>query len=342
MCVKRISADDIKLYVLPNGAYTLRAIAIDASGNESTEEFTRRYVIDNTGIGQIEITKHTVSATGVSIHWADVTENDFGYFQVEQLAGDSFVSVGTTSTVLGYQVGGLVPNTTYSFRVVGYDNLGNRGIPSEELTITTAEDTTAPVLTAVYPVASYYRDKLALQVKAQDDYAISKAVFSYSLDKESFEEIADVEAGTISGTATISTDFDISKLPEGKLYVKFQVYDAAGNKNAPLSTGEDVIVEYIIDRTAPGKVEGVKAVGTCGYVELNWNSEEMQDIKAYKIYRADAETGIFSVIQEAWSARNYYDTAVEVGKVYIYKIAAIDIAGNVSEIYQVSYSLDLN
>ena len=342
MCVKRISADDIKLYVLPNGAYTLRAIAIDASGNESTEEFTRRYVIDNTGIGQIEITKHTVSATGVSIHWADVTENDFGYFQVEQLAGDSFVNVGTTSTVLGYQVSGLVPNTTYTFWVVGYDNLGNRGIPSEELTITTAEDTTAPVLTAVYPVASYYRDKLALQVKAQDDYAISKAVFSYSLDKESFEEIADVEAGTISGTATISTDFDISKLPEGKLYVKFQVYDAAGNKNAPLSTGEDVIVEYIIDRTAPGKVEGVKAVGTCGYVELNWNSEEMQDIKAYKIYRADAETGIFSVIQEAWSARNYYDTAVEVGKVYIYKIAAIDIAGNVSEIYQVSYSLDLN
>ncbi len=317
--------------VLTDGVYMVRAMAVDTKGNESTEEFTRRYEVDNTGIAKLEITEHTVSATGVRIHWADVTESDFAYFQVEKLEGETITKLGTVSNILGYDVVGLVPNETYTFQVVGYDNLGNRGIPSDAITITTIEDTVAPVIEAVYPIASYYRDKLALQVRAKDNHAIQKAVFSYSTDGESYEKIAEVAAESQTGTCTLSKDFDMSGLPEGKLYIKFEAYDAAGNKNALLSTGEEVIVEYIVDRTAPEKVTGVSVSGVSGYVELNWNTDAGQDIREYKIYRADAETGIFTVIEEACNTRNYYDTAVETGSTYIYKISAVDIAGNEGE-----------
>ena len=323
---------------LTDGIYILRAVAVDTSGNESVQEFTRRYEIDNTGISKIEITKYTAASTGVSLHWADVKESDFAYFQVEMLTGNDFIKVGTTSDMLGYQVGQLAPNKEYTFRVVGYDNLGNRGIPSDEVKVTTIEDEIAPVITAVYPISSCYKDKLALQVRAQDNYAVQKAVFSYSTDKVNYTKIAEVQAGTPAANTTISKDFDISHLPEGSIYVKFEVYDTYGNKNALLATGEDIITEYVIDRTPPARVEGVKAVGTQGYVELNWNSEMAQDIRAYKIYRANAQTGIFTEIQSACNSRNHYDTNVETGETYIYKIAAIDLAGNVGETSEECYA----
>ena len=105
----------------------------------------------------MEWTDHAASATAVRLHWADVIESDFAYFQVEEIREEETIRIATVTEVLGYEVGGLAPNQTYSFQVVGYDNLGNRGIPSEPLTVTTLEDTTAPLIEAVYPAASWPR-----------------------------------------------------------------------------------------------------------------------------------------------------------------------------------------
>ena len=316
---------------LKDGVYQLRFTATDQNGNESTQEFVRRYEIDNTGTAKMEWTDHAASATAVRLHWADVIESDFAYFQVEEIREEETIRIATVTEVLGYEVGGLAPNQTYSFQVVGYDNLGNRGIPSEPLTVTTLEDTTAPLIEAVYPAASYYQNTIPLQVRAKDNHAVAKAVFSYSTDGESYEEIALVKAENPAGVCTITKDFDIRKLPEGKLYVKFEVYDVTGNKNAPLAGGEDIIVEYQIDRTAPKKVEGVSADGTNGFVELNWQLSSNEDVSAYRIYRATADTGIFVLIKDNCNTRNFYDTTVEAAQTYIYQISAVDIAGNEGE-----------
>ncbi|MBO4981087.1 MAG: PKD domain-containing protein, partial [Lachnospiraceae bacterium] len=323
---------------LSDGSYIFGALAVDTSGNRSAEEFTRRYEVDNTGIAQIEITGYSVTATGVQIHWADVAESDFAYFQVEQQKGDEFVSVGTVADVLGYSVTKLSPDSEYCFRVVGYDNLGNRGVPSKVLNVITKADTTNPVITAVYPAASFYKDKIALKVRASDNDSVRNARFSYSLDKENYTELANILAYPNGRDVTFRYDFDISTLPEGPVYVKFEVYDASDLKNAPLSTGEDVVMEYRIDRTPPAKAENLTATGVDGYVGLNWKESTEEDIKAYKIYRADAKTGIFKVIEENWNALNYYDTSVTVGSSYIYKVAAVDIAGNEGECSQGIYA----
>ena len=314
-----------------DGVYLINAVAIDTSGNESVEEFTRRYEIDNTGIAKIELTGHTVTATTVRLEWADVTENDFAYFQVEQLVGTEYVKIAEISDTLGCDVNNLSPETVYSFRVAGYDNLGNRGEPSQVLQVTTREDKISPTIEAVYPVSSYYKDTLALKLQAKDNASVGKAVFSYSFDKENYVEIATVAADRYARELSLSYDFDISGFEEGSIYVKFEVYDRAGNKNAPLSDGEEVVAEYVIDRTAPAKVENLKATGVDGYVGLTWNSGAEQDIKAYRIYRADAETGIFTVIEKECSAKNFYDTTVAIDGSYIYKVSAIDLAGNEGE-----------
>ncbi len=310
-----------------DGVYYIGAEAIDAAGNRSEEIVTRRYQMDNTGISKIKIVECAKTSTQIQIKWEDVTETDFAYFRVEQWKGEEFVPVATVSDVLGYTVDNLSPEVTYRFRVVGYDTLGNRGEPSEECEVTTEKDTIKPSILGVYPVASYYKDSIALQVNARDNYALGKAVFSYSLNGVDFVELADVAA---SGEKQkyFSYDLLLRDFPEGSIFVRFEVYDSAGNKNALLENGEDVVVEYVIDRTAPSKVENLTTSATEGCVDLRWDSSVEQDVKYYRIYRADGPNGAFYLHKGECNTKNYYDTSVQAGACYRYKVSAVDIAGN--------------
>ncbi len=110
-----------------DGTYSVRAFAWDGSGNKSTEDFTASLEIDNSGPAKVIISGVKASSSGVSLKWQDTEEEDFAYFQVEQWKDGEFVTIGTESKILGMNITGLVPDTAYKFRVVGYDTLGNRG-----------------------------------------------------------------------------------------------------------------------------------------------------------------------------------------------------------------------
>jgi len=298
---------------LADGIYMIKAIAVDGNGNESSEEYIRRYEADNTGIAKITITKTNVISTAVQIQWADVEEADFAYFQVEQLVGADYVKIGEVSDMLGYNVAGLSPGQSYSFRVVGYDNLDNRGEASDVIEVTTAEDTIAPVICAVYPVEGSYRDALELKMTATDNDMVAKAVFSASLDGETYQEIAVLENNRKSEQTDFSYSYPIASLREGVLYIKFEAFDRAGNRNAPDSDGEDIVLEYTVDCTAPAKVKGLSENGTEGFVGLVWETPSDKDVETYKIYRMDGEHGIFRVIRSDCTTEAYSDTAVRAG-----------------------------
>lgn len=315
---------------LADGTYTVRAIAVDAAGNESSGAVTRRYEVDYTGCTQVKISGHEETATAVMLHWEDIADPDFGYFQVEKHTEKGFVALGRTSTELGYLAENCKPETEYTFRVVAYDDLGNRGEPSEEVTVCTSSDESGPVICSVGPAESRYGSVLRLQMQAEDNDTMDRGVFSYSLDGENYTLLAEVE-GTKTAQASYHYDMDISGFTDGTMYVKFEAYDISGNKNAPLSDGTDVIVSYIIDHTAPQSPKNLSSTDVNGCVGLTWDKPGETDVSAYRIYRADYDTGIFHEIEEAWQNIGYYDTAVEFGKSYRYKIAAVDVAGNVSD-----------
>lgn len=325
-----------------DGTYTFCFSAVDDEGNQSDDTYTRRYVIDNTGIAKINIAKQIVNTTSVQLHWDDVTESDFSYFQIEQLISGEYKKVGQVNNILGYTVAGLIPNTAYSFRVVGYDKLGNRGIASDVVAVITTDDEIKPVITSIYPTSSYYANNINLGVNASDNVGIDYAVFSYSYDKVNFIEIGKSEASNKQTSNKLNLNFNVTNLPEGTIYIKFEVYDTSGNKNALLTTGEEIIGEYKVDRTAPLKVENLNVSGCDGYIGLEWDAGVDKDISGYRIYRADGEIGVFKVLVAKSNTKNYYDTSVEYGKSYIYKISAIDIAGNESEISNEVYSTVMN
>ncbi|NLW88838.1 MAG: PKD domain-containing protein [Clostridiaceae bacterium] len=318
-----------------SGNYTVFAIATDTSGNDSTNACSTVFAVDTVGIPKIEIETAEAFSAYAELTWADVTDEDFSYFQIEQLIGGEYEAVGKEKNYTGFYVQNLLPDTEYSFRVVGYDDLGNRGEPSDVVTLTTSSDTIGPKITEVGPIQSNYSNQIALTATVTDNVGSSSLSLSYrrTVD-DAWTDLATLTPSGIKAEYKYSYNWDVSALPEGRIFVKFTALDAAGNENVT-SDGLAIVCEYAIDRTAPSVVENVQADGTKGMVSLFWDLPEETDIASYMIYRAAAGSDHFTQIADC-ETLNFYDTGVNYGSAYRYRVAAKDIAGNVGEISSIA------
>ena len=311
------------------GTYYVKVTAVDFAGNESSDLIMRRYEIDNTGIAKIRLSECTAGSTGILLTWEDVTEEDFEYFKVEELKDGSFAEIKRVSDALFVQIENLEPLSTHTYRVTGVDNLGNCGEPSEEITLTTSDDMTAPSITGINPVSSDYGDKINLSMTVKDNGSIAVGVFSYSIDGENFTELARISAKG-ENAENIYYLWDTSKVLEGEVIVRFEAYDAAGNHNM-LYEEKQIENTYRIDHTPPEKVTGLSVTGEEGVIGLNWDQVSGNDIASYRIYRAVEGQNLFTCIDGNVKTIGYYDTNVKEKVTYIYQIEAVDKAGNVSE-----------
>ena len=309
-----------------DGSYTIYVCVVDSSGNIS-EEFKRYYNIDNTPIQKVEISDCIATDSSVQINWKDVEEQDFAYFSIEQKMENGFTKIAQVADKLSYVKTGLIPNSDYTFRIVAYDKAGNRGIESDEIMLHTEADTTAPYILSISPREASYKNKLSLNMTSRDNSSLGKAVFSWSTDNVNYTLLAEIEVENQTNYKKFSYDWDISNLSEGTVYVKFEVYDSAGNRNLPSENGE-VIATYQIDYTEPSKVTDLKAVGEDGCIELSWKKQENADY--YMIYRAQ-EDGLFRVQKTNCYSNQYTDVQVKSGKSYSYYVVAVDEAGNEGE-----------
>lgn len=212
---------------LAEGTYEIKAIAEDTSGNRS-EPYTGVVTVDHTGISKIENPEATPHAGYVTLRWENAEDTDLDYFAVEQKIDGEFEIIRKESKTLGCHVTGLLPNTEYVFRVVGYDTVGNRGLESEEVIVTTTEDTEAPIITGFAPPAmAEYNQEIPLVISAQDNIQLFGLKLSYSYDEENWTEITQVQAD--SSRNDFRYRFDVSNLAEGKIVIAAEVYDEAGN-----------------------------------------------------------------------------------------------------------------
>lgn len=309
--------------------YFIKAVAVDKAGNKSESLFMRRYEVDNTGIAKIILSECTVGSTAVQLTWEDVAEEDFAYFQVEEYKNGKWIPAGQVSDTLGIRMEELKPLTAYTYRVYGVDDLGNCGIPSDEITLTTTEDTTAPSITVIEPVSSYYGNTIPLSMTVEDNDGVAYGIFSFSRDGENYTELAGVN-GNGKGTAKLNYQWDTSALSEGDVYVRFEAYDNAGNHNALLEENQ-IDNLYKIDHTPPGKVTGLLVTGEEGAVNLSFSKGEEEDIAGFRIYRAEEGRGRFVCIADNITVCTYTDTKVKENTTYIYQVAAVDMAGNEGE-----------
>jgi fibronectin type 3 domain-containing protein len=94
--------------------------------------------------------------------------------------------------------------------------------------------------------------------------------------------------------------------------------------------GSEHEVHYV-DRFAPPPPTELVALAEAGRVRLVWRASEADDVAGYIVYRREDETGkLERVTAKPVESAEYLDTAVAAGKTYIYRVTAIDQAGNES------------
>lgn len=309
----------------------LRAAAYDYAGNES-KELVHIYAVDNAGPAQVvNVRSAAVTDVTASIAWDDVPDDDFSYFTVKYYPTENAekVSTATTSTTLGINLSGLVPETSYTIEVAAVDIYKNVGEYSEPFTFVTTSDTVAPIIAAFGPKPAYFNKSIPLTVTAQDDFNVASVTIQASQSNEKDAEWSN--AAVISnekGGAYFSTSYtlDLTAYADGKLYLRAFAVDKSGN------TGElSAVYEYVIKRTAPEAPTKFSASSDSNAIELKWEPYEDKTESAYfSLYRSDAEDGDYKAILTKSSSLNYFDRSAETGKTYFYKLTAIDAAGNES------------
>lgn len=325
----RITGARLNTVALADGILLVKAVAKDAEGNTAAP-FVNTYMIDNTGIEKVTgLTSISTSVT-VTLSWDDVADNDISFFRVERRNEDgSYAKVKDVSGTLGANLYGLVPNETYIYRVVGYDRVGNRGIPSDDVMVTTLLDTMAPVVTSLRPLSGYYSTAIDLSVKVEDDFAVASILIQVSLDLETWQDVYTKTYSNPSSTVTLTHGLSLETYPEGLLYVRAIAEDVGGNLSVSDATAP--MVQYVVDRTAPEAPIDVVAVGHNGYVELRWDYMD-NDVAHFNVYRASAADGPFTLLKSTVTSLNYYDRGAMAGITYYYCVEAVDRAGNRGEI----------
>ena len=306
----------------------IKGMAYDAVGNESTG-LIYEYKIDNIGPEKVTGLEYESTATTVILKWNDVSDQDFSYFRLERKNADGTYSKVTDITrTLGVNLSDLTPNTSYVYRVVAYDQLGNRGEESDDITVVTAEDTTVPVITSIKPDAGYYNNSIPLIIEAKDDASISKVLIQTSVNSISWEDYKTFSCDGKNKSVTIKDSFDLSSYNDGVIYIRAIATDGNGNKSD--ESNDAPYIQYIIDKKSPKAPNNLKLAVDMGSIEVTWDMGTEDDLADYTLYRST--NGVdYTVLKSGLYTLNYYDRDVEKEQKYWYKLKVKDYAGNISE-----------
>ena len=313
---------------LPDGNLRVKAVVFDAAGNDSAP-MTYVYCVDNNGPEQVSGVTYTATSVNVTLSWNDVSDNDINCFVVEYLSENGeYAYLLKTDKTLGANILNLKPNMTYTYRVVGYDIQGNRGTPSEPITVTTTADETSPVVTLIRPTSGYYSDKIDLSFGVEDDYNVESVRVEISFDREAWEVLYEDAYEDIGAYRGFGYTLELSDYAEGEIYIRAVACDSFGNES--LSDDTAPFVQHIIDRTAPASPENVAAAGYGGFIEVSWVQGSERDLNKYSVYRAEGE-GEYALIASNLASVNYIDRNVVGETQYFYIVTVNDLAGNESE-----------
>ena len=312
--------------VLEDGEYTFRVLAEDRNGNIS-EGFTQNFEVDNHGIEKVEWDKVSAYSDKVRLTWKAVSDKDIDCYVVEQLIDGKYKEVARERNTLGVFIRELEPETTYTFRVAGYDDIGNQGEFSEKVEITTKKDTILPYVVKFDPVPSYFSERIPIEITAKDNNELDRIEFHYSRDKITWKKAGSVKAPSGMRQYTYSYEMDIKGLHDGEFYVQAVVYDSEGNKN---TKGQAIRSFYKLTK-APEPMKDISVSAKDGYVVVNWRRPQEESFASFDLYRKVGKDGTYQCVDGKSTALNYIDTDVEDNQQVFYKLRVNDLAGNQSE-----------
>ncbi|CAH1216895.1 hypothetical protein PAECIP111891_04502 [Paenibacillus allorhizoplanae] len=224
------------------------------------------------------------------------------------------------SDVYSYQVNGLAPATAYTFKVEAVDiALESTNGPSASLT-TPAVDAVSPVWPTSAGLTAQSVGRKALNLHwsaAEDNYGVT----AYDV----------YQGAALLGTVT-GTTYEVSALVPGTNY-QFHVVarDAAGNTvSSPVLSTATLAGDVTLPTWSNGSQLNLTLISASG-LQLNWPAAvDDSGVTSYRIEQDDS-----MVIEVSNDIRSYFINGLQAQTAYMFKVRAVDEAGNVSEPLQV-------
>jgi hypothetical protein len=223
---------------VPNGVYTLEAVARDAAGNQAGSPGLVVAVANDTTAPTLSITSPAGGTLSGTVTVSAGAADDFGVAGVRFLLDGA--SLGAEDTTAPYELAWAtltVANGEYTLSAVARDAAGNQ-TTAASVVVTVANDTTAPTVTITSPAAGTVSGTVTVAAAAADDFGVVGVQF----------RLDGVNLGAEDTTApyelALNTLFAISN---GEHSLTAVARDAAGNQN----TAAGIVVTVANDRTAP-------------------------------------------------------------------------------------------
>ncbi|MGE5416695.1 MAG: Ig-like domain-containing protein [Acidobacteriota bacterium] len=314
---------------LSSGTYKIKVTARDAVGNEGTMETSWTLDFSVTAPTNLQA---TAGDAEIVLTWDKVMDADLNEYQAYRiLRGDkpgSYYEIGyTDKDTASYTDTGMLPGTNYYYVVASCDRYGNTA-RSGERAVTSGTDTTPPYIIKVDPptgVTIGGAQTQALKAYFRDNYPInnSHATFEYSNDGTTWNTIMANSSWLYrdynTGEDYLYAPWDLRTLNSGTYSVRYCVYDGVGNF-------AQQVVNYQVDRTAPGTPGNLIAIYGSGCISLAWQAPPDADIEKYVIYRANDSAGPYDELATVIgrSEIRYTDLTIASELTYFYKVKAVD------------------
>jgi chitodextrinase/PKD repeat protein len=218
-------------------SYTVRAF--DAAGNVSAPSSsagatTQAPPADTTApSAPTGLTATAASSSQINLSWTAATDNvGVVQYRVERCQGSScstFAQIGTTpgtTTIFSDTTTGLVPNTTFRYRVRAADAAPNLGPYSNLVNVTTPGDVTPPVISSGAPTGTLAAGTTqATMSVASNESATCKWDTSAATSYAAMPNTFTTTGGTFHST-------QLTPLSNGQTYTSYvRCQDGAGNAN---------------------------------------------------------------------------------------------------------------
>ena len=215
---------------------------------------------------------------------------------------------------------------TIRYRLTDRDGHNSEAF-SETITILSVEDTQIPRIVSISPAPSCFANTIPLTITADDNVSLKKITVQTSLDGNDWSDYIERTLSYGSKQVTnLAFYIDVSEVREGNYYVRAIAEDFGGN----VSNSANTYNQYVIDRTAPDKVDGISAYSYVDCIEIKWNNNTEPYVKGFRVLRALEAEGVYTTIATNLKSLNYFDTATVPGETYFYKVICEDVAGNLS------------
>jgi hypothetical protein len=320
----------------PNTAVAYKIYAVDAFGRRSQPSSIRIFFPDFRALAPPAMVQAAASKGKIVVTWTGEQKSDLAGYVVER----SFMPSGPWETLMTqalppgtgqYEDDNLRGGTSYYYRVRAVGPRGDLGPPSFAASAIPTNPGAPPAVNGLAADAGQTRVRLTWT-------PVSFPVAGYFVERSAASPSGPGAAGTTNWVRLNSSVVpeplydDYVGTASGATFEYRVLAVALDNAEGPPSNAVEVT---LFDRSLPGEPTITSASGTGGKVVLTFAPAMPEERTAqFLVLRSGnaADQGVVLGDPLPGSARDYQDLYVSAGNTYFYRLAAVDAAGNRSNV----------